>query len=177
MIRELLTRLTAAGANGVNLSITQQGDRALVIIKPALNPMPYSSDANALKIHAAMQTPLVINAELDELDTELHIVVGDYLASFESGMQTSNVNEVVTQHTAASLTELTSKKAASASKTTEKKPKKQAQGGSVSASQSNPAPAVTQAEPAAMQPEQPAKPAVSMEDFEALFASTGNDNQ
>lgn len=180
MIRELLTRLTAAGANGVNLNIVQQGDRAVVMIQPKLNPMPYDSSPEGLKIHAAMQKPLVINAELDELDTELHVVVDNYLASFEGAMQTSNVNTVLTEHTAATLTELTSKKAASTAPAS-KKGNKQTAKASTPASkpepeQETPATDALAADTTATetQTEQAAQPAASMADFEALFASSAS---
>lgn len=180
MIRELLTRLTAAGANGVNLNIVQQGDRATVIVQPKLNPMPYDSSPEGLKIHAAMQKPLVINAELDELDTELHVVVNDYLASFEGAMQANNVNEVIVEHTAATLTELTSKKSASTAPAG-KKGAKQAAKASAPASQNEPEQETPATDASAAdtqtteaQPEQPAQAAPSMADFEALFASSAS---
>lgn len=164
MLQELLTRLTDAGANGVNMKITQQGERAIVIIQPLLNPMPYDSTAEGLKIHAAMQSPVIINAELSELDTELHVVVADYIASFEGGMQSSNVKEVVTQHATASLVELSGKPV----------PVKDKKGKGAA-----PVGRAEQVEPACVDSVQEgAEPStddeMSMSDFESLFISTAS---
>lgn len=164
MLQELLSRLTDAGANGVNLKITQSGDRAMVIIQPSLNPMPYNSTPEGLRIHAAMQAPLIINAELAELDTELHVAVSGYLDAFEGGMQSSNVKEVITQHTAASQIELT---AAKPTTQTKKKVKEKVAASPVESS--------TPAEPQPQAEQGSAQPAMDMSDFEALFLSNESD--
>lgn len=165
MIAELLNRLTEAGANGYNMRVSKVGDeRVSVVINPLLDPMPYSSSKEAIEIHAAMQRPLIVNAEIGEL-YELHTIVGQYLESFEGAAQSDNVKQVIIEQTAASLVELTSSKASKS--TAKSSPKKTATPkAKAPAVKATPAATVTTPEPSAA-PES----AVSMDDFEALFAS------